>query len=614
MLGIFITTLIVLMAAGSGNLLLRRFELSFVERFAYGSALGLGVLAYTVFALGLLHMLGSWLWLPVVVMGILAFFGWRSLMKDFHFACPILHKRDYLTPLFRALIAALLLLSLVMVWLPPDANDWDGVAYHLAAPKIHLRNGGIEYIPFIHQSNFPALLDMLFLWGLWADGESCAKAFHWWMWVLTLLGTSAFVSRLGGRGESAALMLAATPVAIWQAGVAYIDLSTTLYVALAVFVLHRAASERNNRWLWLAGGLMGFALGTKYTALMNWGVLGLASLMWLARMRWWAGVRTLVTAGLLALLIGSPWYVKNYFTTGNPVYPFAYEIFGGHNWSQANADAYRGDQLKFGLGREPHQLLLLPWNMTAHPEAFADPLAVPVNGQYYLLGASGAAYLAGLFLPVATGLPIGIGWLGAFALLNTVGWFYLMQQVRYLLPIFPLLAVLATARLHSQVRWLQILFGSLLILQSVYCIWLFGQAYLPRIPEVLRDRETYLRDRIQPYAAIEYLNNNTPPDSKVITYDEPRCFYLNRDYIWGDPGHHRLIPYERFSQADELIQTLLRMGFTHVLINRRFWPAEPTEPWRLLIEQAIHEGILEQVFTAKGEEVYFIHSQAERVK
>lgn len=596
------------MAAGSGSLFLRRFSLSFVERFAYGGALGLGVLAYLVFALGLLHLLGTWLLLPVGLMAVPALIGWRILLQEFHFACPLLHRRDYLTPLFRALTAALLLLSLVMVWLPPDANDWDGMAYHLAVPKIHLRHGGIEFIPFIHQSNFPALLDMLFLWGLWANGEGCAKAFHWWMWVFTLLGTGAFVARLGGRGEWAALMLAATPVAIWQAGAAYIDLSTTLYVAFAVFVLYRAASERDNRWLWLTGGLMGFALGTKYTALMNWGVLGLVGLAWFARMRWAAGVRTLITAGILALLIGSSWYVKNYITTGNPVYPFAYEIFGGRNWSQTNADAYRGDQLRFGLGREPYQLLLLPWNITAHPEAFADPLAVPINGHYYLLGTSGAAYLAGLFLPAATGLPAGTGWLGGFALATTLGWFYLMQQVRYLLPIYPLLAVLATARLDSRVRWLQVLFGSLLVLQSIYCIWLFGQAYLPRIPEALRDREAYLRAKIQPYAAIEYLNNNTPLDAKIITYDEPRCFYLNRDYIWGDPGHHRLILYERLNSADEFVKTLLQMGFTHVLINRRFWPSESTETWRLLIEQAIREGMLEQVFSAKGEEVYWIRS------
>lgn len=606
MSGILITTLVVFISVGSGSLLMRRFDLTFLERVAYGGALGLGVLAYAVFALGLLHLLGRWLWLPVVVMGVFALFGWRALLKDFRFACPILHKRDYLTPLFRGFIAALLLLSLVMVWLPPDANDWDGVAYHLAAPKIHLRNGGIEPIPFIHQSNFPALLDMLFMWGLWAKGESCAKAFHWWMWVLTLLAAGAFAVRAGGRGEWTALMLAATPVALWQAGVAYIDLSTTLYVACAAFVLHRAASGKDARLLWLAGGLMGFALGTKYTALMNWGLLGLMGLVWFARMRRWSGVRTLVMAGMVALVIGSPWYIKNYFYTGNPVYPFAYELFGGRNWSQANADAYRGDQLKFGLGREPYQLLLLPWNMTAHPGVFADPLAVPVDGKYYYLGVSGAAYLAGLFVPVATGLPVGVGWLGGFALFNTLGWFYLMQQVRYLLPIYPLLAVMATARLDSGVRWLRTLFGTLLILQGAYCLWLFGQVYLPRVSEALHDREAYLRARIQPYAALEYLNQHTPPDAKIITYDEPRCFYLDREYIWGDPGHHRLIPYEQLNSASHLRATLSGMGFTHVLINRRFWPAEPSEAWRLQIEQAIREGMLELVFSAKGEEVYRI--------
>jgi hypothetical protein len=605
-LGLLITFLVVLAAAGSGSVLLRRFDLVPLERFVYGGALGLGLLSYTVFVLGLLHLLGYWLLLPVVLMAITAIRGWRILLQDFHFACPILHKRDYLTPLLRMLIAALLLISLVMVWLPPDANDWDGIAYHLAAPKIHLRNGGIGYIPFIHQSNFPALLDTLYMWGLWANGEACAKAFHWWMWLLTLLGTSAFVARLGGRGEWAMLMLAATPVAIWQAGVAYIDLSTTLYVALSVFALYRCAQDKNTRWLLLAGVMMGFALGTKYTALLNWGVLGLVGLAQLIRMRWWVGVRTLVIAGILALAIGSPWYIKNFLYTGNPVYPFAYEIFGGRNWSQANADAYRGDQLKFGLGREPYQLLLLPWNMTTHPQAFVDPLAVPIGERYYLLGTSGAAYLAGLYMPVASGLPPGIGWLAGFALLNTVGWFYLMQQVRYLLPIFPLLAVFAVCRLHLQPLWLRTSFLGLLIAQSLYCLWLFGTVYVGRVPEALQDRAAYLRARIQPYTALEFLNQNTPPGAKVITYDEPRCFYLDRDYIWGDPGHHRLIPYERFQNASQLMEGLKRMGFTHVLINRRFWPAQPQESWRIQIEQAIQEGMLQLIFSAKGEEVYAI--------
>jgi hypothetical protein len=338
------------------------------------------------------------------------------------------------------LSAVLAVLSLLLCALPPDGNEWDALAYHLAFPKLYLQAGRMVEIPFMHQSYFPPLQDMLYLWGLSVAGESAAKVTHWAVGMLTVLGAAGFLQRRGVSGAWGAVLILGAPAFLWQMFSAYADLATALYASLGMFALAYAVQEGNRRWLWLSGALMGFALATKYTALLTAGLWGLVGLVWLVRAGQARLLPTLVGAGLLAAAIGAPWYIRNALWTGNPVYPFAYEIFGGKNWSQAQADAYRNDQLKFGLGREPAQLLLAPWNLAANPAPFADPIGARVGERVFLLPSLGVGVLAMPSLWLSGGLTQGAGYLLAFVGLHTVGWFYLMQQVRYWLLLLPILA------------------------------------------------------------------------------------------------------------------------------------------------------------------------------
>jgi len=596
------------LATGVGVLLLRRLPLTFWERVAYGGALGLGLLAYGVALLAALHWL-SGLWGLLGALATAGLWGWGSVLRRRDWGGQAGRIGSY--ALVWGLVGVLLLLGLVLCLLPPDGNEWDALAYHLAFPKLYLQAGGMVEVPFMHQSYFPPLLDMLYLLGLWLNGEPCAKVFHWLMAPLMVVGTAAFVGRLGGQGVWSALLLVGTPVVVWQSFSAYIDLSTALYVALGTFALGCAIRERAANWLWLAGVMMGFALATKYTALLSWGLWGLIGLAWGWRERWGQGARLVVLAGLLALAFGSPFYLRNWFWTGNPVYPFAYEIFGGRNWSREQAIAYRGDQLKFGMGREPAQLLMLPWNLTAHPLHFADPIGVTVGEQVYLLPSTGMGYLATLGLMAGAGLATGAGWLMTLAGLNTLGWFYLMQQVRYIIVVFPLFAAAGTARTHLAPRWLQGAYGVLLGAQAVYTLWLFGNAYLPYLPLALHDREAYLERRLQIYPAVRFLNTQTPADKGVVLLDETRGYYLNRRYMWGNAGHHRLIPYERFQSGRALIEWLHREGYGYVLINRRFTPQGEPERWRALYYEAIAQGWLQPVFAERGVEVYKVSDSSD---
>ncbi|MCS7208201.1 MAG: glycosyltransferase family 39 protein [Fimbriimonadales bacterium] len=604
MLGVLLGLVLIGVLVTAGGGLMRRLTPNLLEQLAFGGALMLGVLAYWMAGLaafGLLRFegvrLGLWV-LPVLLAGLLV---WR-IRPSWGTARP--HLRNPLEGILTLTAWLLALLSLLLCALPPDGNEWDAQAYHLAFPKLYLQAGRMIEIPFMHQSYFPPLQDMLYLWGLSVGSESLAKTTHWAMGVLSALGAAGFAQRRGGSGAWAAVLVLGVPAFLWQMFSAYADLATALYAALAMFALTHAVQERSAAWLWLAGVMMGFALATKYTALLAWGLWGLIGLLWLGQTKQRHAWRTLMLAGLLALAIGSPWYGRNYLWTGNPVYPFAYEIFGGKDWSQEQADAYRHDQLKFGMGREPPMMVLAPWHLAAHPAPFADPIGARVGERVFLLPSLGVGVLAMPSVWLTSGVAQGMGYLLGFALLNFVGWFYLMQQVRYLLLVLPVLAGAGLATVVSAAAWVRYGYGAVLLLQAGFTLWLMSRVYLPLLPLALSDRDAYLHRRLQIYPAIQYLNLQTPPEAGVILLDETRGYYLNRRYLWGNAGHHRLIPYDSMRTGDNLAQWMHQNGYRYLLINRMFTPHGEPERWRALYYDAIQRGRLQLVFNARTVEVY----------
>ena len=55
--------------------------------------------------------------------------------------------------------------------------------------------------------------------------------------------------------------------------------------------------------------------------------------------------------------------------------------------------------------------------------------------------------------------------------------------------------------------------------------------------------------------------------AKVLLYREIRGFYLDADYLWGDPGNQGLIRYADIPDEGGLRRRLAELGVTHVLVN-----------------------------------------------
>src|SRR5579862_9732968 len=148
MLGLLITVLFSLGAAGVGRFVLRRLTDGLDPALAFGvhGLAGLAVLGMLTFPIALLPGGTSW---GMYVIGAVALAGYLPLWQGR--TGLKLPPGGYLLVPIAALLAGFC--SLVGVLSPSDSFDWDTLAYHLAVPKMWIRDGQMHYISFIHQSN-----------------------------------------------------------------------------------------------------------------------------------------------------------------------------------------------------------------------------------------------------------------------------------------------------------------------------------------------------------------------------------------------------------------------------------------------------------------------------
>lgn len=576
MAGALITLLMVLGCVGMGRTLIGRWttEMDPAARFGVGGLAGLGVLGTLTFFIGLAP--GGFHW-GVFLVGLYGLAGLAFLAR---------HRSELklAVPKGAALLAVLVLVvlslfALVAVLAPSLTDDWDTLAYHLAVPKQWLAAGKIVFIPSLHQSNFPDVVDDLYVWGLSWGGESGAKAFSFGFLLVGIVAVYGLTRQRYGERAAwwGALAFASVPTVLWEAGTAYIDHAHGLFAGLAIAfaALAVAAEERLDRsYLALSALMVGFAVGSKYTGLQTLLVVCFCLFLVLAlRKRAGEGFRAALLVGVVGLAIGAPWYAKNLVFNGNPVFPFLYEKLGGKNWDQARADIYRGEQLKFGVGRgkegtEPLDPLAIghaTLGLAYQPGRYVNP--GETVGMGFPTGAVGIAVIAALVLWPLSGRrrrfeSFVLGTAGLSLLL----WFVLSQQSRYITTLAPPAAILlggAVVRLP-----LGAFAAGLTVLQSLYTLWLFQSTQFTNQIQVVTGKiapDDY-RANVAFFLPSRTINQAVV-NGKVALYDEVFGYFLDVPYMWANPGHGTLIPYERMNSADDYVRDLKQLGFTHVYIS-----------------------------------------------
>ncbi|RLD04463.1 MAG: hypothetical protein DRI32_05600 [Chloroflexi bacterium] len=289
------------------------------------AALGLGILGLVILLMG--YTIGfSTLYfaLFLLIFGILfrvEILHWWRLWGAFK---DILAKSQKFDKLLAVGIGIILAMTLITALAPP--LKFDALVYHLTLPKIYLLEGGINYTPDLIFWGMPQEIEMLNTFAMALAGAESAAVLGWGLGVLTLIGLLGFLAEhFSPRTAWVALAaLLSGGTLSTSLSWAYVEWATMLY-GLGIFIfLDLWSLRREKKFLWMAGILAGFALGTKYTA----GILLVSALPIIFLANRGRGVkstlRDIFTFGGIALLAFSPWLLKNLLATGNPVYPLLF--------------------------------------------------------------------------------------------------------------------------------------------------------------------------------------------------------------------------------------------------------------------------------------------------
>jgi hypothetical protein len=210
---------------------------------------------------------------------------------------------------------------------PLSGNDttfrWDGLARLMLGyenlsyyPPI----SGEDYAKYTYPDGFPPLVSTLYWWLYAAWGEPC-PAITAIVVVLQIISCYAIVflgvRAIGGQtaGLVALIVLSTSSRFLWGAAIGQ-ETGFTALACAGQIVLALAAVQQPKIGTIIAAGLFGSlgALTREYGPILA--LSGFAILA--AQRKTW---RYLPLFCLIVAVCGSPWFIRNWFLTGNPVYP-----------------------------------------------------------------------------------------------------------------------------------------------------------------------------------------------------------------------------------------------------------------------------------------------------
>lgn len=339
--------LIALLAVGLGSLsgvwIVRALALSaprLTDRLIAGSALGVGILSLSAFALGSAGLLTRSSAAALVLA--LSAAGIAALIVEIR---PAVAQRPRMQPLhwLWLVVVPFLAIAMLSACLPPgvlwkdEGFGYDVLEYHLAVPKAYYTAGRITFLPNNVYASFPLNGEMLSLLMMHLRGnpiEACFMAVFVNIGLAGLfVAASAWAGAAFGRasGLIAGIVAAVTPWLTYLSGIAYVE-PGMLATGMAGFaLLLHAIRGSGGTTLWRAalgaGLLAGVSCGFKYTAVPMI-AFPLAFIPLMARDAWRDRIRAALIYGLAGFVAFSPWLIRNWISTRNPVFPLAYSVFG----------------------------------------------------------------------------------------------------------------------------------------------------------------------------------------------------------------------------------------------------------------------------------------------
>ncbi len=589
---------------------LARWLLGFVAWVLFAFALAaVGLLTPVAFEVAVFVVLGG---------GVVVLQRWfRDRRVAANLPSPSPARRTWVIDLVAGVLVAAVLLPVFLLAVGPTVS-WDANVYHLTLPRLYLEAGGFRDVPVLVYGHWPQATEMLFTVAMGLSHYVTAKLAHFGFGLLTLWLLASAVwwaaARETGRrgmttraaGWLAVGLVLANDVVIYELRVAYVELAQAFVMLAAVLLLSSArdaAKERvdHRNHLILAGLACGLLAGIKITGILWLPVVAAVYLPALldrrddrartdpARV---SVPRFALCFGVPVLALWLPWLAKAWWFTGNPVYPIAWQHLGGPWWSETIGEQFAAWQQSIGMGRSLVDYALLPLRVVLAGGPGYDQFDGRLTPLWLIalpLSAIGAwrSPLARRALAVAA---------GCFVL-----WAFSSQQIRFLVPLLPLVA-LATGvgfavvieRLFRAPRWhgslRPLVAGSLAAATLLAALAAHGTvlgAGLRRWPLYQQQSAEALYARAAPpiYQQIEAL----APHARLLMMGTNHGFFCQRPYL-ADSFFEasQLADWLRDTgdDVDAIEKRLAAEGITHVLLSTRPTPI----PWPRSLARLLADG------------------------
>ena len=290
---------------------------------------------------------------------------------------------------------------------------------------------------------------------------------------------------------------------------------------------------------------------------------------------------------VIALVIFSPWMVRNTLWTGNPLHPLLKNVFNPAEKSISN------DLLK--TEKQPHNAF---WTRRyIYGESFGQTLSIPIRA-FFQGRDNNPKYFDGklnpflLFLSLMAFLPIKDNRLkmlarhrSILAIFSTLFilfvFFRVDFRIRYMAPVIPPLVCLSVFGISNLVKavsqhrqmvanagWVTIV-GIILFAFAYNAGYIFSQFSYVQPFEFLSgkiDRDTYISRYRKEHAAILQANKILPKDAEVLClFLGGRIYYLDRSAHLAKDFH---VEKNDGYTEDDLRAKLMRDQTTHVLIDK----------------------------------------------
>jgi hypothetical protein len=530
-------------------------------------------------------------------------------------------QKSYSQSILIGLLTLLIFSILILCAVPPVSRD--ALTHHLAIPKLYLKHGEIYETPNMIFSYYPMNLDLLYMIPLYFGNDIIPKYIHFAFGLLTAwLIFNYLKTRLNlSFAFLGVLFFLSLPLIVKLSITAYVDLGLVFFSTASLINFFKwIEKDFKLKYLVISGICCGLAMGTKYNGLIVLFLLTLFVPYIYSKQKAFArhhddadyhafsfhhsfnaaGYALVFMAA--ALVIFSPWLIRNYIWTHNPIYP----LYGGSPALGGVKPIFPGDD---DLPRQP-DAFVTKTDGIANPfltrkiifkETGWQILTIPIR-IFFQGKDDDPKYFDGRLNPYLILLPFFAFLprhgkdnrlrsekkiLVAFsALYLLIAFFQRDLRIRYIGPILPPLVMLSvfgfrniTARAgfgnlfvaEKFVKGVVVIAVIVLLgMNADYIRQQFGSVQPLSFINGRIGRDAYI-ERFRPeYAAIKFANQNLAEDAKILClFLGNRGYYSDREMLFGDKFFREIV--KTTDSAEETVRYLKDRKITHLLIGQNLF-------------------------------------------